>query len=630
MCGICGRVSFAERVDSGALEAAAHALAHRGPDGLETWMTTNCDAGLAHSRLAIIDIPGGRQPMLSSDSRFAIVFNGEIYNYRLLREQLTSLGHIFRTQSDTEVLLAAFTQWGKECLLKLNGMFAFAVYDSREKRLFLARDRTGIKPLYYSVRPNQITFGSELKSVLSWPQTQASVDYQALADFLQLSYPIGPATGFRECTELQPGTFLYFSTNGVEIGRYWSWKREEAPWNRDECLCRLEQELMVATREHTVSDVPIGAFLSGGIDSSLLVAFLARTLGPNLQTFNVKFGERAYDESAFARSVAASIGTQHHQITVDGPTADLDLVQRVLDQFDQPYADSSAIPTYLLCQEIRKHVKVVISGDGGDEMFGGYHRYPYADFARLLGAAPTRMLGWMRTTTDAIPGIPVTLRRQAHRMLSAAAARGHDRLMSISSYISLEELGSVITPDFADAMGEYRGFFPANGYRNPGGPEMIDATVVSTLPGDYLKKVDIASSAHGLEVRVPMLSNRILELSESLPLRYSYSWTKNKILLRSLAKRHLPPEVVGKPKQGFGIPLDSWLGDSGRREVSSILNRPAARIRNFIRPSYSAPLLKGFSDQSWDHSRWSRFGLYQRVYALWSLERWLQRWRPAQ
>jgi asparagine synthase (glutamine-hydrolysing) len=629
MCGICGFFSSHRAIVPEYLEMAAGSLTHRGPDGLRTWVHPRGIAGLGHARLAIIDLECGQQPMSSVDGRFIIVFNGEIYNYRELRSELLELGHVFRTRSDTEVLLNAYRQWSEGSLIRLSGMFAFAIFDTEEQKLFLARDRTGIKPLYYHWGAHGLVFGSEIKALLAWPHVPRQVDFQAVADFLMLGYPLLPATCFRDCRELEPGSFLEVTEKGQRAGRYWSWSRTKEVRNGSSPVKSLEWELRAAVREHLVSDVPVGAFLSGGIDSSLLVALVAADGGPKIQTFNVKFGEAGYDESVYARAVAAHVGTEHHELAVEKSGGDLSTVEQILDQFDQPFGDSSAIPTYLICREIRKHVKVVIGGDGGDEMFGGYPRFLHADTIRLLGHAP----GWfLRAIEGALRNMsmfPTDARRQALRLLRAAQETGQQRLLNLCSILRSEELLQAIQPEFANALGAYRPSFPAvRGPRSPGGEELIDVTIRTALPGDYLRKVDVMSSAHGLEVRVPMLANRILEFAAKLPQLHKYSYRANKILLRRLAKKFLPAKVVTKRKQGFGIPLDSWLGVAGRAVVSAALSEKSARLRDLIRPTYIQELMTPFASQNWDHTKLSRYSLYQRFYALWSLERWLSRWHP--
>jgi asparagine synthase (glutamine-hydrolysing) len=630
MCGICGFYSQQRKLDTVHIASAIRTLAHRGPDGSEQWVHPEGIAGLGHTRLAIIDIETGQQPMWSADRRFAIVFNGEIYNYRQLRRELEGHGSVFRTQSDTEALLNAYQKWGEDALLRLDGMFALAIFDCKDRKLFLARDRTGVKPLYYHCDSSGMVFGSELKALLAWPHVQRRIDRQAITDFLMLGHPLLPTTAFRDCRELEPGCFLEVSTGGVRKGRYWSWTRAEESRDGADPLALLEQELKIAVQDHLVSDVPIGAFLSGGIDSSLIVALAAAQGGRKFQTFNVRFNEAAYDESQYARAVATHVGTEHHEIVIANTEQKLEIMEKVVGQFDQPFADSSAIPTYLICQQIRKHVKVVLGGDGGDEMFGGYERFAYADVAGLLAGYPPLVLKTLAKLTSGVFFMSRDTRRQFGRLLNVAQLPSEKRLMALCSIIQQEELARVLQPDFLSASrnGTQPGRF-ANANGGSGGTELIDATVTSTLPGDYLRKIDVMSSAHGLEVRVPMLSNRIVSFATHLPNRLKYSLFKNKILLRKLAAKYLPAEVANKRKQGFGIPLDTWLESKGREEVSSYLSNRSARIWEIFRPDYLRAITSQFFQGEWDRSEISRFSMYQRVYALWSLEHWLQQWKPS-
>jgi asparagine synthase (glutamine-hydrolysing) len=632
MCGICGFFNFNNRCDApGVLSMMTASLAHRGPDGMGTWLSPEMNVGLGHTRLAIIDIAGGRQPIHSPDGRFVIVFNGELYNFRSLRKELEGMGHVFRTSSDTEVLLEAYVRWGPTCLERFHGMFALAIYDTQAREVFLARDRTGIKPLYYHRGPSGFLFGSEIKAILKVPSVPRRLNYQAFADFVVLGYPLAPKTMFLDLSELEPGTWLRVSREGTEKRRFWSWRQLTDGMGEAAALEQTQAALTESLRENLVSDVPIGVLLSGGIDSSLLVAFLAKVLREDVETFTVSFAEAAYDESQYAGLVARSLGVRHQQIVLGPQLADISLIEEILDQFDQPFADSSAIPTYFICKQIRKSAKVAIGGDGGDEMFGGYRRFSHADMAKLVGTLPRPFLKASETTLGGIAGILPHLSRMGKRFLRSAASRDEGRLMALSCYTFPDQLPEFIEPPVMKTIGKYVPSLSLNGNGtiNPGGREFVDSTVRYALPGDYLRKVDVMSSAHGLEVRVPFLGEQVLECAAKIPVHLKYSRTRNKIILRKLAGRYLPKAVVEKPKGGFGIPLDTWLGRNGREEVRSILLSRNAAIRDLIRPEYSESLLSEFVDQNWNASRHSRFNTYQQVYMLWSLERWLARWRPA-
>lgn len=568
--------------------------------------------------------------MHSADGRFVIVLNGELYNFRSLRKELKGMGHLFRTSSDTEVLLEAYIRWGPACLERFHGMFAFAIYDTQAREVFLARDRTGIKPLYYHWGPAGFLFGSEIKAILQVPSIPRRLNYQAFADFVVLGYPLAPKTMFFDLSELEPGTWLRVSQQGIENRRFWLWRQLPNDMGEVAASEQTQAALTESLRENLVSDVPIGVLLSGGIDSSLLVALLAKVLREDVETFTVSFAEAGYDESQYANLVVRSLGVRHQQIVLGPERADLSFLENILDQFDQPFADSSAIPTYFICKQIRKSAKVAIGGDGGDEMFGGYRRFSHADMAKLVGTLPSHFLKASRVALAGISGVVPHLSRMGKRFLRSAASRDEGRLIALSCYSFPDQLPEIIESNVMKKIGEYVPSLSSNGNRiiNPGGKEFVDSTVRYVLPGDYLRKVDVMSSAHGLEVRVPFLGEHVLDCAAKIPVHLKYSRTRNKIILRKLAEKYLPKTVVEKPKGGFGIPLDTWLGPNGREGVRSMLVSRKARIRDLIRPEYSEPLLSGFVDQNWNASRQSRFNTYQQAYMLWSLERWLARWRP--
>lgn len=626
MCGICG--FFDPRIPSprAALEAMTKSLEHRGPDGLGVWLGPDQAIGLGHTRLSVIDLKRGQQPMHSTDGRYVIVFNGEIYNYQVLRQELEQFGHRFSTDSDTEVLLEAYRRWGQGCLERFHGMFAFALFDRTDHSLFLARDRTGIKPLYYHSGSQGFFFGSELKAVLAIPTLSRRLHYPALVEFLVLSYTVPPKTFFEDIHELEPGSWLQITKQGIRRGRYWTWSREEAPCSEPLALELTEQALVKSLAEHLTSDVPIGAFLSGGIDSSLLIALLAKVHHIRLPTFAVAFDAIGYDESAYARLVATTLGTEHCEITVQSGQGDLSLLDRVLDQFDQPFGDSSAVPTFLISREARKSVKVVIGGDGGDEMFGEYRRFHYADLAQKVGRLPGWSLSAAQKMMRGVDGLVPVLSRQSRRFLAAAAYRDKRRVLALSAYTFPEDLSEILTARSMEHTSAYRETMwnECGTSSGPGGPEFADVTIARALPGDYLRKVDMMSSAHGLEVRLPFLGENVLAWSAKLP----YGLRSNKGLLRTLVAKYLPLEISRKPKGGFGIPFDSWLGEEGRKEIQDALMSPSARTLDLIDANYVRQLLSCFAAGDWEHKKMSRYNLYQRVYFLWALERWLTRWKP--
>jgi asparagine synthase (glutamine-hydrolysing) len=634
MCGIAG---FFGRVagDPGAaalLERMTAALAHRGPDGRGAWMD-GC-AGLGHVRLAIIDLEGGAQPMWSSNGRWVAVFNGEIYNYRELRSELEGLGYRFRTRSDTETIWAAVDAWGTDrALLRLHGMFAFALYELGPRRLLLARDRVGIKPLYWAETPVGVVFGSEQKALLASGLVDQRLDPVAIHDFLGQGYPTTPGTCWAGISMLPPGTWLELTPGGRRSGRYWDWHAPAGfQGGLDEAVCLAWRTLADAARSHLISDVPVGAFLSGGLDSSLLVALLSRETETPLRTFTMGFGDPAYDESAQARRVGEHCGTLHKEMRMEPGEADPELFCRVLCQYDEPFGDSSCLPVYLMCREMRKHVKVVLSGDGGDETFGGYPRYLHA--RRLAAAAKFgRTLGLLEPAMR-IAG--ARLGRFGHRANKAwllARAPAAERLCALLNFFSEEERRALYRPEFAAralAAGpssvRFAAFVPEDA-RDPA-QQMIAAEIRLRLHADYLRKVDVASSAHGLEVRVPYLDANVLALAGNLPLRFKMNLRgETKIISRRLARQFLPDGLAGRPKQGFDVPLDRWAGPRMRQWLKELLLEPGARLNTMLEPAAVRGVWREFEEPGAARGL-SRYQRQERVFLLASLELWLRNRHP--
>jgi asparagine synthase (glutamine-hydrolysing) len=609
-------------------------LAHRGPDAQEVWRDSQGRAALGHARLSIIDLEGGSQPMVSADGRYVIVYNGEIYNFQPLRKLLEQRGRVFRTRSDTEVLLQAYVEWGVDALPRLDGMFAFAVYDTLDGMLLVARDRVGIKPLYYHSDGRTFAFASEIKALLRIPGMRRRLDYHALADYLTLGYPMAPSTFFSDVRELPAGHWLRVCGDQRQEGCFWSWKRQEQNWSEAESLAKAKDTLLKTLEEHMIADVPVGALLSGGIDSSLLVSLLAKELGVRVETFTVSFGDCDYDESSFASVVARHLGLVHRKVPVPSDSiADLDEIHAVLDQFDQPFVDSSAIPMHLLCRELRKHVKVAIGGDGGDETFGGYPRVYFTDLASRLARCPAPLLAAAECLIGPIGRFAPGMARQCGKMVRAARHRDERRIFDFCAYHDPLRLPEFLTPAACNRVNGYspRLISPERGDRqSPDGRDVIDVTFNVTLPGDYLRKVDVMSMAHGLEIRVPFLGARVLDLAARIPHRWKHPGRNHgKMLLRTMLREYLPEEITGRSKAGFGIPLDTSLGLEKRRAIQSMLTGRQARIRPLIDERYAQSISRAFVSGQWSKLRWSRFGVYQGVYMLWSLERWLEKWDPA-
>ena len=633
MCGVAG---FVGPLPAGAriplLDSFNAAQSHRGPDGRGVWREDG--AGLAHTRLAIIDLQTGDQPMLSADGRYAVVFNGEIYNYRALRSDLRTRGYEFKTTSDTEVIPSALDAWGMaEGLRRLRGMFALAVYDRRAKTLTLARDRFGIKPLYLARTAAAMLFASEMKALLDSHLIDRVADSAAIMDFLTVGATISPRTCWRSIEELTPGTWATFDQCLGRTGGCFAEPTKEPIDDRlvPELIDQVERVLLDSCERHLESDVPVGAFLSGGLDSSLLVAMLSR-LRPGLDTFHVRFSESAYDESAFARRVSQHCGTRHHEVFLPPHEGTLELLSGILDQYDQPFGDSSAIPTHLISREISKHVKVAISGDGGDEVFGGYGRYATIRWLRMLHRVPLagRALGLAGSLLGAVsPDLSRRMRKLGH--MSALGPAG--QMVAVHTYLGPREVEDLFEPSVARRLLE-RGpselrIVPEEALRRPDPTEqLITFEVLSMLHGDYLRKVDIASSAHGLEVRTPILDAEVAEVGFRLPLRLRVGRGRFKRALRTVASRYLPDEVVQKPKWGFGVPFDRWLEPGEIAGIRDYLLGPSALSRDWLKRAPSELLLDQF-ECGGDRRDVSRYQVYQRVFMLIALESWLRRWRPS-
>ena len=580
MCGIAGlfdlRRSPREETFSARAQIMADTMLHRGPDGSGGWGDEAAGIGLAHRRLAIVDLsPTGAQPMHSADERFVITYNGEVYNFQDLRVELAALGHVFRGTSDTEVMLAAFVQWGvAEAVTRFVGMFAFAVFDRRERRLYLVRDRIGVKPLYWSIQDGTLLFGSELRALMAHPAFRRDLDPDAISAVVAYSYVPSPATVFRNVHKLPPGAILSISAGGEpQIARYWriedaAARRGTAKYDAGEAVDALEALLRDCVRRRMVADVPVGAFLSGGIDSSLVVALMQSESNARVRSFTIGFSDGAYDESAIARQVADHLRTDHTEIRLDASDA-LDLVPQIPDWFDEPFADSSQLPTYLVAQVTRKHVTVALSGDGGDELFAGYPKYVWLDQVwRAAGRLPRPLRALAGGVLSRTP--EAALKPLAAAVLDAGRA---ERIGEKSRRLALAL--SACDPDRAGLalarVGIDRNLVSGatHGYRltpleglAAHLPDLVSRMQVNDiatyLPDDILTKVDRCSMAVSLEAREPLLDHRLIEFAWSLP-RDVHQSGGPKGLLRAVLGRYIPPAWMDRPKRGFSVPLSEWL-----------------------------------------------------------------------
>ena len=560
MCGIAGGIG----IDRSALTAALDAIGHRGPDARGTWFSGDGGVALGHVRLSIIDLdPRSNQPMVCPRTGNVLVFNGEIYNFQGIRRELEALGWEFRTRSDTEVILAAYGQWGAGCLGRFNGMFAFAIYEPALRRFFLARDRVGKKPLYFSLRHQGLVFGSELKALLrACPGLPRELDPVALREYLDLGYIPGAATIYREARKLRPAHYAVYSIPDGTFTEYGYWLPicgEQLEIGEHEAAEELEYLLRDAVRLRLVSDVPVGVFLSGGLDSSLVSAFVAQE-NPDVVAYTARFPIARYDESHYAAMVARHLGLDHRIVPVNAD--DLATLQWLGGQLDEPFGDSSILPTYLISKAIREHVKVVLSGDGGDELFGGYDYYAIVLREGNLGGLPH----WLRAAVSRCHRlIPVGckgknyLRRLPYdgleKFLHLSAFPEHTPELPFKRHLAAMMAG--ITPDrfrqgVLDAL-------PRGGSGASLLNRMTLTDYFSYLPDDVLVKVDRASMLASLEVRSPLLDYRIAEFAFRLPDHLRVRGKIRKYLMKRIARNHLPADYPYDRKQGFSIPVDEWF-----------------------------------------------------------------------
>ena len=622
MCGIAG---YAGTGDARTLERMIGAVRHRGPDDTGIWQHGR--AGLAHARLSIIDTSSaGHQPMVSSDGMVALVFNGEIYNYRALREPLAAAGVRFRSESDTEVILELYLRTGEAFVEKLEGMFALALYDARADVLLLARDRMGEKPLYWSRNGSTLVFGSEIKAVLGHPSVPRELDPHSLAEYLMREYVLAPRTIYRGINQVPPAHVLRFAGGNVTAHRYWTLcpKREER-LSESAALARFDTLLGSAVRRQLVADVPLGVFLSGGLDSSTVAYYARQAVGEQLNTFSIGFADGAFDESADARRVAAHLGTRHHEEFVSDADA-LALVDTIPDVFDEPVADASVLPTLLLSRFARRKVTVALGGDGADELLLGYQTFDAERYARLWGALPAVL----RNVGAAAASIMPASHRYFGLGFKAQKFTGDfdtdpfiRHLQWLGSYRA-DELGRLLSPAY---RGVVDGLAPSlvNEVREECLDPQGNAGALSHfyartyLPGDILPKVDRASMHFGLEVRAPFLDPAVVSFLMALPYEQKFRAGRGKWLLRKLMEGRLPASVLTKRKQGFAPPLAAWLAGPLRSRLKELLSHERIAAAGYFDAGEVARLVEEHLSGRYDHRKklWTLF-----VFELWR-ERWL-------
>lgn len=618
MCGIAG---IAGRPDAALIRAMTDTLVHRGPDGEGQY--TDDAVSLGHRRLSIIDLAGGAQPMAYAGGRYQIVYNGEVYNFQELRRELEGCGHVFQTRSDTEVLLAAYAQWGEACVERFRGMFAFALWDRHEKRLFLARDPVGVKPLYYAETGGALYFASEMKALLICPGIDRALDLESLDDYLTYLYTVPPRTIYRGIKQLPPGHCASWNNGQLTVRRYWMPACGEGWDSRSEAdlIEEIDARLANILALYRVADVPLGAFLSGGLDSAAITRYLAEQ-GAAPMTFTVGFGAEGalYDESAEARALAALLGTRHHELTVTPAVAEL--LPRMVGHFDEPFGNPTALLTWSICELVREHVTVVLSGDGGDEAFGGYPRYRGAAWAEQYRKVPgllrrTLLNPLVQLLPESVSGFH-TLRRL--REFSAGTLSDPvDMYACWVGYYSLQERGELYTGEVSaaltgrDSRDYIRGLALESGADDPVSRAMY-VDCMSFLPNNVLQYGDRMSMAHSLEVRVPLADPDLLSFLLGVPGRLKIKGGRGKRLLRGVLSKYLPPEVVNRRKAGFNPPMGVWLNGPLREVVQDFLSPEALIQGGLFNPVAVARMLE-------DHRR-ARRDYTWHLWALIVFEQW--------
>lgn len=623
MCGIVGIVrSDSRTIDEVLLSRMCAAIRHRGPD--DDGFYINGPVGLGMRRLAIIDLQSGRQPIHNQDRTAWIVFNGEIYNYRELRNELEKFGHTFYTNSDTEAIIHAYDQYGIDCPKHLRGMFAFAIWDERTQELFLARDRVGKKPILYAQVNGQFVFGSEFSALLQHPDISRDIDSQALHYYLSFMCVPAPHTAYRAIKKLEPGHTLRWKTGEIKIERYWQPDfSRKVDISEQEAGERAIEILRDAVRVRLMSEVPLGAFLSGGIDSSAVVALMSEESSAPVKTFSIGFEEQDFSELHHARRVAEHVGADHHEFIVR-PDA-LEVLPLLVEHYGEPYADSSAIPTYYVARETRKHVTVALNGDGGDESFAGYERYAAMRLAETYHRLPSLLRD--SVVKRAIGLIPSSETKRSRvrdlkRFLQAASLPRLERYLRWVSVFDDEAKQNLYSENF---QRETQRISAANmldpWFARANGSGIVDASLLTDmmtyLPNDLLVKVDIATMAVSLEARSPFLDHKVIEFAASLPEKFKLRGLTTKYLLKRILKKILPAENLDRRKMGFGVPVGHWLRGKLQPFLRETLLSEKALKRGLFKPEAVKQLVELHTRGERDYSH--------QLWTLLMLELWFER-----
>ena len=632
MCGITGSVwtDNSRRISREQLECMISSLSHRGPDDVGSFYLEN-DSGrdcpsvaLGFRRLSIIDLQTGHQPITNEDESVWLVFNGEIYNYLELRDELQKDGHQFRTNSDSEVIVHLYEKYGTEMFQYLNGMFGLAIWDDNQKQLVLGRDRLGQKPLYYSKQQDRLLFASELKSLLASDVVEQQIDPRALDHYFIYQYVPHPLSIYKDVCKLSPGHFAVFKQGQLEVKKYWHPDfNQRTSLTTSEITEQVANLLTDSVKLRLQSDVPIGAFLSGGVDSSIMVALMQQYADRQVQTFSIGFPIKAYDESSYARQVANHLGTDHHELIVE-PSA-VEILPSLVQHYDEPFSDSSAIPTWYVSQFTRQHVTVAISGDGGDELFAGYPRYKAIKLAGKIDRIPplkyflgspiaqwlphgTKYKGFFRRLKRFLTPISYS---PIHRYLDWINIFPYRNRLE---YYTEQFQSDLEDHDPADFLTQA---WQLSTHRSPISKASL-GDLMTYLPCDLNTKVDLASMAHSLECRQPFLDHRLVEFAAQIPAHLKFNRGVGKQILKTTFHDLLPESIWNRPKMGFGVPLDSWFRQVLREQTGDSLLSSNAKCHQWIKPEVIQQLFDLHCAEKRDHSG--------RLWSLLMLENWLQHW----
>ncbi len=630
MCGIIGIYNYStnDPVNKPALEKATSVLSHRGPDQYGYFYDDKNAVGLGHRRLSIIDLSTGQQPLYNEDSSIALICNGEIYNFPELYEKLTSAGHKFKTKSDNESIIHLYEMYGTRCVEHLNGMFAFALWDQNKKLLFLARDRMGVKPLYYALQNNSIYFSSELKGLLALPFINRDLNLDALNKYLTFENVPSPHSIIKNIFKLEPGNFLTVKDRVIKKEQYWDLPLDlpKLQISEEEAVDELERLFAASVKRRLLSDVPVGVFLSGGIDSSLVAKFMADASGDRIKTFSIGFQEKSFDESKVATRFAKTLGSEHNQFLFDSREC-LKLIPNIADLVDEPLSDASILPTYFLSNFASKQLKVCLGGDGADELFAGYQIFPVHKLIGLYNILPRELKTTMLSFANKIPpketylSFPFVLKQFLRGVGMANEIR---MFIWIGAYLDSEKK-QLLNPDVYNRTNTNTFDIVANHltrkFISNDTDRMLYLISKIYMTDDILVKVDRASMATSLEVRAPFLDYTIQEFAAQLPYEFKLSRLTSKYILKKMAKRHIPDYIINKKKQGFAIPVTKWLKNDLKDTLLHYTSKSYIKNQGLFQHDFIDKIVQNHLNETWDNKK-----------LLWNLlvfQLWYEKYKPS-